>query len=445
MAIGAFAGIRIGEMEEGELKTALRRARRLTAESYSNYEKNEKPLVRLFAGIMELSRQQKEWYVYFYAIYERMYLAKRTCDSKAIIRYAEIYYRDSDLYMDENLPKYLNTDMGYLNVWICGFIYGVYMDYCEIDDAKMKLFMSRYEAAALKYGKTFCYYKDEMGMAVLYRNLEMMEHGRRNFERYEKDMTSCYICGHLPMLDYYLMKDSPEQAECLMQDFLNRNIPRKHLWCYQYCEYAQPQLLYAAILRSSLELEKPESFRYFLEKYWLALPRERWRQRGDTGIWYRNLSLYICAIVGNFDDLEYDLGEAKEDLENIKTYTATSKIRVSLMWHCYFELLDRSGVREVPLCLPGDQNAGRVSGQADLEDWEKQDNRIDQGNQDINGTPGQAHGGGEGMVSTLAVSRYMERFADEWGEKFSKSRAEYDYYGWKRAYRECAGLQAMEI
>ena len=49
------------------------------------------------------------------------------------------------------------------------------------------------------------------------------------------------------------------------------------------------------------------------------------------------------------------------------------------------------------------------------------------------------------MVSTLAVSRYMERFADEWGEKFSKSRAEYDYYGWKRAYRECAGLQAMEI
>lgn len=429
MAIGAFAGIRINEMAEGELTAELRKARRLTAESYANYEKNEKQLTRLFARILELSRQEKEWYVYFYAIYERMYLAVRTNDAKSIIRYAEIYYRDSALYMDEALPKYPGSDMAYLNVWICGFIYNTYIDYCEIDDGKMKLFMNRYEDAALKYGKTFCYYRDEMMTALLYRNPEMMEHGRRNFERYEKDMTSCYVCGHEPLLAAWLMKDSPEQAESLMLDLINRNIPRKHLWCYQYCERAEPQSLYASMLFYSLTLGKPESFRYFLEKYWLTQPRERQRQRGDSGTGYRNLSMYVCAIVGNFDDLEYDLSEAREDIENIKGYSTISKIRVGLMWHCYFELLDRSGVKEVPLCLPGGQG----------ESEEERDRAPDHAG---NKAPGGAREDGGGTVPTLAVSRYMEKIADEWGERFSRARAEYDYPGLKKTYLEFAGLKA---
>lgn len=414
MAIGAFAGIKIREMAEGELKDALKKTRTLTAESYANYKKNEKQLLRLFTRIMELSRQEKEWYVYFYGIYERMYLAVRTNDDKAIIKYAELFYRDSDRYMDEAVPRYPGTDMPYLNVWIYGFIYDAYLDRCEIDDSKMKLFMERYEAAALKYGKTFFYYKHEMMMALLYRNPELMEHGRRGFERYEKDMTSCYVCGHEPLLAAYLMKDSLEMAEGLMLDLINRNIPKKHLWCYQYCEEAHPQPLYAAMLFYSLSLGKPDSFRYFLEKYWLQQPREAQRQRGETGLGYRNMSMYICAITGNFDDLEYDLSEAQEDIEHIKGYATMSKIRVGLMWRCYFELLDRSGVKEVPLRLPeGQEGSGTDKDRA------------------VGGT-----------VPSLAVGRYMEDIADEWGEKFARVRAEFDYAGLKKTYLECAGLEA---
>lgn len=422
MAIGAFAGIRLNDMPEGELKAQLRKARRLTAESYSNYEKNEGQLKRLFARVMELSRKEKEWYVYFYAIYERMYLAVRTDDDETIVRYAEIYYRDSDRYMDEALPRYPGTDMAYVNVWIYGFIYNVYLNYCQIDDDKMKLFMTRYEAAALKYGKTFFYYRHEMEMALLYRDPVLMEHGRRGFERYEREMESCYICGHLLLFASCLSRDDPEQAEKLMLDFVNRNIPKKHLWCYQYCEMAEPQPLYAELLIDSLTLGKPQYFRYFLEKYWLKQPGEKLRQRGETGKGYRNLSMYICAIVGNYDDLDYDLSEAQEDLENIKDYATLSKIRVGLMWHCYFELLDRSGVREVPLRLHGEQSLSAAQKQGDASCDEP------------------PAGKDENKIPTLAVSRYMEGIADEWGEKFAGARPQYDYAGVKRTYLECAGL-----
>jgi len=401
-----FQSIRPNEIENRELSVAVSRAKRLTEGSYSNYEKNKEQLTPLLTRILRLSRKEKEWFVYFYAIYERMYLAIRTRDNKTVIKYAEVYYRDSDLYMDEALYKYPDSDMANLNMWIYGFIFDTYLGYCEIDDAKMDTFMKRYEAAVLKYGSTYGYnyYKAEMELAIQYRDETLMEHGRQNFERYEKVMSSCYICWHKQYLAYWLMKDRPDKAEALMLDFISKNIPKRHLWCYRYCSDAEAQPLYACMLNYSLILGKSEYFRYFLEKYWMAQPRDRWRQRGDTGIWYRNLSIYACAIAGNFDDLQADLNEAQEDIENIQDYRPDSKIHVSLMWQCYFVLLDRSGIKEVPVRLPGTE------------------------------------GDSGGNVSSLAVSRYMESIADEYGMIFSQARPKYDYSRIREYYLECAGL-----
>lgn len=400
-----FLNVKPNEIENRELAAAVIKAKRLTEGSYSNYEKNKEQLLLLLARILKLSRQEKEWYVYFYAIYEKMYLAIRTYDDKAIIKYAEVYYRDCDLYMDEALYKYPNPDMTNLNIWIYGFIFDTYVNYCEIDDAKMNTFMKRYESAALKYGSTYnyIYYKAEMELAIQYRDEELMEHGRQNYELYEKDMESCYICYHKQFLAYWIMKDRTDKAEALMLDFINKNIPKRHQWCYKYCERAEAQSLYATVLAYSLDLGEPESFRYFLEKYWLAQPKDRWRQRGDTGIWYRNLSIYACAIAGNFDDLEADINEVQEDIENMKDYSTISIIEVSLKWHCYFALLDKSGIKEVPVRLPEMEQIG-------------------------------------GNVPALAVSRYMERIADENGIKFSQARAKYDYSRIKETYLKCAGL-----
>lgn len=407
MSTSMFEGIKAAEISNSALADAVSRAKRLTFGSYSNYERNEKVLSQLLSRIMKLSRQEKEWYLYFYAIYNRIFLASRASDNRTIIKYAEIYYRDSALYMDRELPNYPNTDMAKLNVWIYIYIRNAYEGYCEIDDKKMDTFMEQYEAAVLKYGQPYWYYQGEMKLAVLYRDKALMEHGKRYFDKYEKEMESCYICGHIEYLAYYIMMDRLESAEELVLDYINQKIPKRHVWCYKYCQNAETQSLYAYALAYCLDLGKPEMFRFFLEKYWLAQPRDC--QRGGKERWYCNLSIYACAIAGNFDAVEADCAEAQEDIDEMGTYSTVNRIGTCLKWYCYFVLLDQSGVHEVPVRLPESEDVGN------------------------------------GSCPTLAVGRYMERIADENGRKFSQARAKYDYLLDKASYLECAGLNPGKL
>lgn len=425
MGTSMFEGIKTAEISNSDLANAVGRAKRLTAGSYSSYEQNEEVLSQLLSRIMKLSREEKEWYIYFYALYNRIFLANRAGDNRTIVKYAEVYYRDSALYMDSALPDYPNTDMAKFNVWIYLYIRNAYEDYCEIDDKKMDTFMKQYEAAVLKYGQPFWYYQGEMKLAILYRDKALMEHGRRNFEKYEKEMESCYICGHIEYLAYYIMMDRLERAEELLLEYRDKRIPKRHQWCYKYCQNGEAQSLYAYALYYSLKLGKTETFRYFYEKYWLTQPRDC--QRGAKNRWYCNLSIYACAIAGNFDSLKADCAEAQEDIDEMATYSTVSRIGAGLKWHCYFTLLDQSGIHEVNIRLPNIRlpeadAAGDVSAVRDAD-----------------------AAGNVDAVSTLEVSRYMERIADENGSKFSQARAKYDYARTKAAYLECAGLSPERL
>ena len=187
-----------------------------------------------------------------------------------------------------------------------------------------------------------------------------------------------------------------------MLDYINQNIPKRHQWCYKFCQNSEPQSLYAYMLSYSLEVGKPEAFRYFYEKYWLTLPAEC--QRAEKERWYYNLSIYACATSGNFDALDADCAEAQEDIDKMSTFTTRTQIETALEWYCYFVLLDKSGVHEVDIRLP------------------------------------ESEGETVGKCSALAVSRYMEQIADENGEKFSRARAKYDYPLCKATYLKCAGI-----
>lgn len=76
-----------------------------------------------------------------------------------------------------------------------------------------------------------------------------------------------------------------------------------------------------------------------------------------------------------------------------------------LYWHCYFELLDKSGVHEVACEMP------------------------------------ELSGGEDGKISCAALSRYFEEKADDFGTKFGQARAKFDYAFLKKSCRECAGLE----
>ena len=118
-----YEKVRFAQIANQELADMMRRAQKLTQGSYELYEKNYKALSALFKKIINISRQEKEWYIYFNTLYNLMYADMRTQNYRQIVKYAEVYYRDSELYMDSALPNYPGTDMALLNVWICTRIF----------------------------------------------------------------------------------------------------------------------------------------------------------------------------------------------------------------------------------------------------------------------------------------------------------------------------------
>ena len=394
-----------------ELADAVRRAQALTDGGYELYDRNAVAIMKLLQKILRLAKKEKEWYLYFYALYEIMYESGRCGDLLAVVKYAEVYYKDCALYMDKELPNYPNTQMAYMNAWIYGKIFDAYGEYYQIDDIKMDAFMKQYEETVIKYGKVYNYYTAEMELAALYRDKELAEHGRRGFERYEAELKSCYVCGHIQYFSYYLLMDKKQKAEELMLDFLHRNIPKNALWCYDYCEDAEAVNLYRSMLSACLLLGKAEYFRYFFQKYWMTMPRKVPRRQEWAII------ACLCAIAGNFEDLEADLRSVEKNLEEQESMSTVRNMENFLCWWCYFTLLDRSGVNEVEINIP------------ELISDEKKEN-------------GENSQGGEALakISCLAIAKYFEKLADDYGMKFAKARSKFDYQSVKETYRECAGL-----
>lgn len=381
-----------------ELADAVRSAQKLTDGAYELYNRNEETLMMLLQKILRLSKEEKEWHIYFYALYELMYEAVRCGNYPAVIKYAEVYYKDSDLYMDRELPNYPRTNMAYMNTWTYEQIFSAYYQYHQINDAKMDVFMKRFEEAALKYGRTAGYYESEMDLGILYRDPELLEKGKKNFEKYEYEIKGCYVCQHKPLFGYYLYNGQRETAVEFFETIVQKRIPKQHQWCYQYCEAAEADDMCAFLLQTALRLCRTEEFRYFYEKYWLKLAEKK--REGE----FKTVYIFADAIAEKWEQMSEDLHEAEKDVAESVKNTTVDNIEFGLMWWCYFALLDKSGVHEVEIDLPG---------------LSKKEN---------------------GKTDCAAISAYFEKRADEYGMKFAQARKKYDYALTKQIYWECAGL-----
>ncbi len=398
-----FSDIKLNQIGSDEIRRLVGRSQELTRGSYDLYQQNYKALSSVLKKLLKLTKQEKEWYLYFYTLYDLLYL--NGCDNNyaEIVRYAELYYKDCALYMDRELPNYPGTSMAHLNTWIYDDIYDAYCAYHQIDDARMDVFMERYEAAALRYGQAYHYYSDEMNLAMLYQDTDRVQKAARNFLIYEKEIESCYVCRHLTYLLHFLFIGQVQKAEEMMLDFIHKNIPKKHLWCYKYCRSAEPDSMYLSVLRTCVQAGKRETFIYFYEKYWKELPAET--QLNTEGSEFQNL---LCAFGGHFDKLEEALKQVIEDIDEVNKDTTINNMYAFLEWWCFFYLLDQSGVHFVKIQLAGLETDG------------------------------------EGMVSALAAGQYMEELADSFGTKFAQARRQFDYGFVKDAYQRCF-LQSDKI
>ena len=182
--MGVFTDIDAKELKTEELTKLVSKLQVIAGDGYEVTSKNYEIFMKPMKKILKLSKQEKEWYLYFDTIYEILYLSCEHSKYDEVVKYAELYYRESALYMDREIPNYPSKNMAYLNTWIYGYIFEAYYRYHQISDAKMDAFMEKYGESALKYGKTYKYYASVMKLSVLYRDVEGAKAAARNFRRY---------------------------------------------------------------------------------------------------------------------------------------------------------------------------------------------------------------------------------------------------------------------
>lgn len=168
----SYSSVRVEQLKTRELATLVRSVQNMTRGSYMLYNQNYESLSSMLKKILTLSKQEKEWYLYFEAIQDLMALNSRVHNYAEIVKYAEVYYKEYDAHMEEELSNYPNTFLGPLNTWIYEEIFEAYYEYYQIDDAKMELFLKRYEQITLQFGKEYTYYSDLIKLGMLYRDVE---------------------------------------------------------------------------------------------------------------------------------------------------------------------------------------------------------------------------------------------------------------------------------
>ncbi len=396
MMLSGF-GVGVEQLKNDNLARLVRSVQNMTRGSYQMYNQNYGSLSSMLKKILQLSKQEKEWYLYFETIDDLLNLNSRVHNYAEIVKYAEIYYKDYDAHMEAELPNYPNTLLGALNTWIYEKIFEAYYEYYQIDDAKMEIFLKRYEQVALQFGKEYTYYSGLIKLGMLYRDMERTQEAARKFLVYADDMarTYCYVCGHFPYLGQLLLTRQDQKAEELMLKMLHKNIPQKYQWCYRQCEMVQLDAMYVCMLCMSVRSGRIDAFHYFYKKYWSKLERKN-QCAPDNGSFQRLMGVYG----GYFDRIEEDLQQALDNIKDENKHTTIGNMYEFLQWWCYFCLVDRGGIHKISIALP------------ELE--------LDE----------------NGQVSTLEFSDYLQKKADIYGRKFAQVRAKFDYDHVKADYQE---------
>lgn len=380
-------------VQSEEILRLIQNANKLTdGDGYQMYDDNGESLERILNNILTTARQEKEWYCYFYTLFEMLYLLYRNNKYKKVLKYAEVFYRDSELYMDTAVSNYPDTDIGEYSTWSYDVIFDAYEEFPQITDEKMEAFMKRYRESVMKYHGEKSYYGDMLSLALLYRDEKQAKTAKEGLEHSE--IASCYLCAMKPVLGYYLLCGDYENLEHMMFEFRTRQIPAKHRWCYTHCYLAEDKNLIVDVLGYCLLLGRSEYFHKLLEEN-----KSLFKIKDDDTY---TLLCYCYGCLGDWENLSDAVKRAEDDVEDWKEskQSPLGYMYDCLSWYCYFTKLDRQGIREVATEL-----AGREVPES-------------------------------GKCACMALAAYFEEEADKIGAQMEASRKKFDYGVIKKSYRD---------
>lgn len=431
-------------VEDDKLWTMVDRANKLTTGSYTNWDDNAAVLVPLMDRILIRAREMEDWQVYFYAMARHFWFVRRTAvnDIRRAFRISEMFHRDCARHVGENASVFAKE----WRVNIAARVLGFYLDYPQVDDAKMEQMLGIFLDYEKRYGSSWNLgdYNTVMWMALVNRDKKLAETARKKLSKADYKLW-CYVCYYgKAMIGYYVLHEDVEGVEEMIGNLCERNIPVKYQWCFANCESTKEKDLVNGALMDCLKFGTPAMFVQIFNRW------KSFYQESEQGEVDDTHAVLFHTLAGDWSRCEERLQLAEKDdrLMREKREAPLDSLYWALCWYCYFRMLERSGVKTVGIRL-GDNGTVKEKAEAvQKEDAEadggtlqkeiaKTDAEIDQ-RESAETEPG-ADPKKEPLPEWLCsdAADYFERQADEIGEQMDKARKQFHYARVKQTYEAC--------
>ena len=126
------------DVVDDKLWEMIDRANKLTEGGYPSWDSNAQVLIPLMKRILSLSKERREWKVYFYDMMRLFRLSRRDKinDIPLTFQVAEMFHQDYALHLNEKIG-YLKKNWHNLIPSLASMILRFYLDYPQIDDQKI--------------------------------------------------------------------------------------------------------------------------------------------------------------------------------------------------------------------------------------------------------------------------------------------------------------------
>ena len=405
-------------VNDDKLWEMVNRANKLTTGSYSSWVDNAATLVPLMERILLRSKENEEWKVYVYAMSKLFWLVRRAAgeELRRAFRLSEMFHQDCAQNLGEKLGRFEREWLVDMAAQVLGF----YLDYPQIDDAKIEQMLNIFLDNEQRYGSSWNYgdYEIILRYALLNRDKKLAETAKKKLSRTDFSLW-CYICYYgKPVIRCYVLDNDIEGIEEMISSLCEKSIPADYQWCYTKCESKEKEVLVGEVLRDCMKYGTSELFGQIFDR-WSVLYQEP--EKGEVRDTH---DVLFHALAGDWSREDDRLRLAEDDDRDAREHKETplEMLYWALCWHCYFRILDRNGTKTVRIRLGGTEDKFAKDGQAEdkfAEDKEKQEK--------------------ENLPERLCldVAEYFERQADELGAQMDRARKRFDYARVKRTYEEC--------
>ena len=416
------------DVADDKLWEMIDRANKLTKGSYGSWDNHALVLVPLMKRILSLSKEREDWQVYFYDMAKLFWLIRRARinDIPLAFKLAEMFHQDREQHLGEETSQFARG----WRVNLAAKILAFYLEYPQIDDRKIHHMLEIFLEYEEKYGSQWNYgdYEKIMRLAVLNKDKELARKAAKKLK--VLDFKSwCYVCYYVtPMMEYYMLEEDFESVQELVLQVYEKTVPKKYQWSFSDCQMAGETIVYTA-LEDCLKYGNSQMFGkcFAIWRSFYENPQEE--EITDT------FEVLFHSLAGDWSKIEERLRLAENDDKDRRLHKETPLdcLYWSLCWYCYFQMLEKQGVKSVELELgeelpPDNKEKGiRIR---------SRDKGMKLAGNNCSGSKEDSFNSRKRLWSCAEASRYFEEQADFLGEQMGQARKNFGYEIVKKTFEE---------